>query len=45
MPAIADQDPELHALVVGFFGNAGSFDEQLGLAGQVLEAVYAGHAG
>jgi hypothetical protein len=42
LSAINDQDPELHALLVSFFGNAGSFDEQLRLAGLVLEAVYGG---
>ena len=44
LPAIADQDPELHALLVGFFGDAESFDERVGLAGLVLEAVYAEHS-
>jgi len=44
LPAIADHDAELHALLVAFFGQAASFDEELRLAGLVLEAVYAEHA-
>ena len=40
LSAISDRDPRLHALLVSFFGTAGPFDEQLRLAGLVLEAVF-----
>lgn len=44
LPAIAEHDPELHGLLVGFFGDAGSFHEQLALAESVLDGVYAEHS-